>query len=82
MARSIHIIKKQLLRERWFAHRDEVPQTDDATELEIRDMQKTIHKTNEAFLRQAARDDAPAHAQLALRGSELTRTVYKRKTKQ
>ncbi len=82
MARSIHTTKKQLIRERWFAHTDKVPQTNDATELESQDIQKSLHKSNEAFRRQAVRDDAPAHAKLALKGSEMTRTVNKRKTKQ
>ncbi|MEQ2010277.1 MAG: hypothetical protein ABMA26_26120 [Limisphaerales bacterium] len=82
MARSVHTTKKQLVRERWFAHTDAVPRTDDATALERQDIQKRIHKTNEAFRRQAVRDDTPAHAQLALRDSKLTRTVNKRKTKQ
>jgi hypothetical protein len=82
MARSVHVTKKQLVRERWFAHTDAVPQTDDATELERRDIQKSLHKDNESFRRQAIRDDAPAHAKLSLRGSELKRTVNKRKTKQ
>jgi hypothetical protein len=80
MARSIHTTKKQLIRERWFAHTDNVPRTDDATELERQDFQKSLHKTNEAYRRQAVRDDAPAHAKVALKGSELTRTVNKRKT--
>ena len=82
MARSVHTTKKQLVRERWFAHTDAVPRADDATELERQDIQKRINKTNEAFRRQAIRDDAPAHAKLSLRGSKLTRTVNKRKTKQ
>jgi predicted RNA binding protein with dsRBD fold (UPF0201 family) len=82
MARSVHVTKKQLLRERRFAHTDAVPQADDATELERQDIQKSLHKTNEAFRRQAIRDNAPAHAKLALNGSALTRTVNKRKTKQ
>jgi len=28
MARSVHVTEKQLVRERWFAHTDAVPQTD------------------------------------------------------
>ncbi len=82
MARSVHITKKQLIRERWFAHTDAVAQTGDATELERRDFQKLLYKDNEVFLRQAIRDDAPTHAKFTLKGSEFTRTVNKRKTKQ
>jgi hypothetical protein len=82
MARSVHVTKKQLIRERWFAHTDEVPQTDDATELEQQDIQKRLHKTNEAFLRQSIRADIPAHAELSIRESALKRTVNKRRTKQ
>lgn len=82
MARSIHVTKKQLVRERWFAHTDAVPRTaDDATELERQDIQKRLHKTNEAFRRQATRDAVPFHAELALKGSELTRKIQKRRTK-
>ena len=82
MARSVHVTKKELVRERRFTRTDAVPQTDDATELERQDIQKSLHKTNEARRRQAIRDDAPAHAKLSLRGSELKRTLNKRRTKQ
>jgi hypothetical protein len=81
MARSIHTTKKQLIRERWFTHADGVSQAQDATELERKDFQKTLHKVNEARKRQAIKQDAPAHAYLSLRGSELARTVKKSRTK-
>lgn len=82
MARSVHVTKKQLIRERWFAHTDAVPKTNDITELERRDIQKRIYKTNEAFRRQAIRDDAPAQAKAVLRESSVKRVVNKRGTKQ
>ncbi len=81
MARSIHTTKKQITRERWFTHTDGVPQTSDATELQRKDFQKTLHKVNEARKRQAIKQDAPAHAHLSLLRNELTRTIKKRRTK-
>ena len=82
MARSVHVTKKELIRERWFAHTDAVPQSSGATELERKDIQKSLHKANEVFRRQAIRDDAPCHAELTLKASELSRKVRKRRTRQ
>jgi hypothetical protein len=81
MARSIHATKKALVRERRFAHTDEVPKTGDLTELELQDIQKILYKTNEALRRQAVNSDAPSHAIIALKDSEVTRAINKRKTK-
>jgi len=80
MSRSVHTTKKHLIRERSFAQTDAVPATPDATKLERRGIQKSLHKINEVFRRQAIRDDAPARGTLVLEGRELTRTVNKRKT--
>jgi hypothetical protein len=68
------------MRERRLARTDGVPDSPDATALERADIQKRLYKTNETFRRQAVRNDAPAHAKLAIQGSKLTRSVNKRRT--
>ncbi len=45
MARSAHVTKKQLIRERWFAHTDAFANIDEMTALERPDIQKRIYKT-------------------------------------
>ena len=80
MARSIHTTKKDLKRERYFSHTDDVPRTGDATELERDDVNKSLRKLNETRKRHAEKRNAPAHAHLKLEKNALVRSVRNRKT--
>jgi hypothetical protein len=78
MSRSIHTTKKDLKRERYFSHTDDVSRTGYATELERADINKSLRKLNEGRKRQAKKQNAPAHAHLKLEKNELVRSVRKR----
>lgn len=79
MSRSIHTTKKDLKRERYFSHADDVPRGGDATELERADINKSLRKLNETRKRQAEKQNAPAHAHLKLGKHDLVRRMRKRK---
>jgi hypothetical protein len=78
MSRGIHTTKKDLKRERYFSHTDNVPRSGDATELERAHSSKSLRKLNETRKRQSETQDAPAHAHLKLEKNELVRNIRKR----
>ena len=80
MSRSIHTTKKDLARERRFAQNDGVATSEDGTEFERADINKSVRKLNESRKRHAEKHDAPASAHLALGKADLVRTVRKRRT--
>lgn len=82
MSRSIHVTKRDLLRERRFAATDGMVQwqLQGATEIERDDMLKSLYKINEQWCREAARQKAPGHAKLRLAESGLARIVLRNST--
>ena len=48
MSRSIHTTKKDLKRERYFSHADDVPRGGDATELERADINKSLGNSTDS----------------------------------
>ena len=80
MSRSVHTTKKDLARERRYAQQDGVAPSTAGTELERADINKSVRKLNEKRKRQAEKQNAPSHAELALREHDVTRTLKRRRT--
>ena len=80
MARSIHITKKDLKKERYFTSQDkDIPHCDGVSELRLQYRQKILHKINEEWRRAADKKKMPAVLHLAIKGAQVTRTIFKKR---
>ncbi|XHR29921.1 MAG: hypothetical protein ACFUZC_05070 [Chthoniobacteraceae bacterium] len=80
MARSIHITKRHLKQERFFAASDNVPWGPDATELEKLHIKKLLLKDNAGWRKAAGKAKTPTVAQLKLKHGKIIRTLFTHKT--
>jgi len=80
MARSIHVTKKDLKKERYFTSQDkDIPHCDAVSELRQQYRQKILHKINEEWRRAADNKKMPGVMHLAFKGTQVSRTLFKKR---
>ena len=79
MARSIHVTRQDLRKERFFTSQDkDIPSCSSITEFQTQHIQKLLHKTNEEWRRSAEKNLMPGFAELSFKNARVVRSLFKK----